>query len=170
MYLVIAEAAQGAVQAAATVGESMGWKEVAIGALSMVLMALARWASAWISSQGSDLVREELKKAQTKINENTLMGQIKADDAVFAILDRSIPLVLARLHEEVAKAGVDGKITEEEMKVIAASLWEIAKPQITGGWKDYLKESSWEDGKLVAEMALRQFFAKQKLSQVGLKV
>jgi len=150
--------------------EAGDWKSAAILMGGMILMKLFAWISGWVNGKGAEIVHERLTELQSKINQNTVAGQIQADDAIINILQNTIPLVIAELTKDVTEAMKDGKITDEEWKEIASKLWEAAKPQIVGGANDYLENSSFSDGKVVAEMVFKRFFARQKVMQQGFKV
>lgn len=118
------------------------------------LLGLLGKASPWVVSQ--------IKNLEAKVDQTGVGAQLQADNAVFDALEKAIPELIAVLPGEVSKRLEDGKITTEEWKTLAAGLWEAAKPQLEGGLHDYLKKSSFDDGKAVALMVLRRFTGKKK--------
>jgi len=155
---------------AAEVVENLGWAHVAVGLGGGLLIMLLQWAAKWLDSKGSDFVIAELRKVQAKINENSLMGQIQADDAVEAILEKCIPSVIATLDATLQKDLADGKLDKADWIGIGMKVWAAAKPQIEGGAHDYLKASSFKDAEVLAMIVAKRFFTKQKLAKDGVIV
>jgi hypothetical protein len=171
MMLVLAEVIPPAVNAVVESSTNTSdWKSAAILMGGAILMRFATWLASWINGKGAEIVHEKLSAISAQMNQNSLLGQIKADDAIIAILERAIPTVLASIPTELAEALKDGKVTAAEFQSIAAHLWAEASPQIVGGANDYLKESSFSDGKVVAEMVFKRFFAKQTAQARGFTV
>lgn len=135
--------------------------------LGVVLMQVMKWFAGWIDGKGVELVQDELKKLQTKLNENSVLGQIKADDALIEICEHALPVVINTLSEEVQKDLADGKFDSVSWQHIGAQIWQHAKEQVHGGVNDYLKSSSFEDGTKVAAMVAERFFHLQLAQKKG---
>ncbi len=148
------------------------WIAAHWGALmtGMLTAGLLKYVSNYLDTGAGTFVKEELQKLQSKINENSVMSQIAADDAVIDILEGCIPLALHELNEETQAALIDGKITASEWSLIGSKVWNHAKDQIVGGANDYLKNSSWKDGQVIAELVVKKFFTSQKMAAKGLIV
>jgi hypothetical protein len=64
--------------------------------------------------------------------------------------------VFDTLSENIKKDLQDGKFDKVNWEALGTLLWEKAKPQIIGGANDYLKNSSWGDGKVVATWVIQK--------------
>jgi hypothetical protein len=142
--------------------QTMDWKVVAFGLGGMLLMRLCQWAGKWFDDKGAEFVKAELQKLGEKLNQNSILSQIQADDACIKIVENALTVVIPTLGKEVAALLSDGKITAEERKAILATIWAEAEPQIKGGANDYLKQSSFADAKVLVELVIKRFFAKKK--------
>jgi hypothetical protein len=100
---------------------------------------------------------------QKKLNENSVLAQIKADEAVVKIMEDTIPEVVLEIADTLQKDLADGKFDKVNWADLGSRIWDKAKPQIVGGANDYLKTSSFEDGRTVAAWVVKRFFAKKQL-------
>lgn len=146
----------------------MKWELVGPILLGVAVVPIVRWIAGWISGKGVELVQEELKKLQTKLNENGVLGQIQADDALIAICEHALPEVVHDLTEDIQKALADGKIDKVEWAAIGRKVWDKVKDQVRGGTNDYLKNSSFTDGEALAAMVAKRFFSLQLAQKKGL--
>lgn len=138
--------------------------------LGILLLQALQWASKWLDGKGVDFVKAELEKLRTKMNENSILSQIQADDAVINILEACLPDVVHELGADVQQALADGKIDKADWVMIGTKVWEKAKPQIQGGANDYIKASSFSDGAAIAQIIAKRFFVKQSLAVKGVIV
>ncbi len=145
----------------------LNWQNLAILLGGVVGAKVLAWVAGWIEGHGATFVKAELDKVQTKLNENSILGQISADDAVIGILEDAIPEVLHEATTDVTTALADGKIDSVEWKDIGAKLWAKARSHIQGGANDYLLHSSFQDGTAIAAIVAKRFFIKQKLQKDG---
>jgi hypothetical protein len=150
-----------------TVTDGLGWAHIAACLGGGMFVMLLQWVAKWLDSKGSDFVIAELRKLQAKANENSVVGQIAADDAVEGILEKCIPDVIHTLDATVQQDLADGKIDKADWIGIGQKLWATAKPQVQGGVNDYLKNSSFKDAEVLAMAVAKRFFTKQKLAQAG---
>lgn len=147
-------------------GLSLGHALALAGGM-LLLMAL-QWASKWIDSKGVEFVKGELEKLRTKANENSLLGQIAADDAVINILEASLPEVLHEAGDEVQQAVATGNLKNFPWQTLAQNLWAKAKPQVEGGVHNYIAQSSFRDATVIAQQVIKRFLAKKALAQTGI--
>jgi len=167
--LVAMEASSTVVEAAPDANPDMGWwKTVALVALGGLGYKALSWISSWLKDSGKEWIAERFEKLQDLINKNSIMAQIQADEAVMKILEAAIPEVLAEIADTAKKDLQDGKFGKEDWDGLGTRLWEISKPHIYGGKNDYLKESSFEDGRVLAAMVMKKFFNKKKAKKEGL--
>jgi len=159
LFILAVEAAP-AVPAPA--GDESWWKVVAVGALGAILMRVCMWAADFLSGSGGKKMVELLGKLQEKSNENSVLAQISADDAVINIVKASIPDVLAVVGDNVKKDLKDGKFTKADWEGFGEKLWEAAKPHVISGKNDYLAASSFNDGKAIAALVAKRFFTKKE--------
>jgi len=153
-------AAEAAPTAAPDAGNTWwAWASLLLG--GVVVQRLFAWVSDWLHGKGEAFIKKELEDMRVKLNATALGGQIKADDAVIDALEAAIPELLTKLNDGLKNALLDGTIKSEEIKLLAASLWDCAKQHIQGGAFNYLKESSFADGAVVAEMVLRRWLGKK---------
>lgn len=152
-FLILADAA-----AVAT-----DWKTWALFFAGMIGMRAAAWIATWFDGKGAEWIKAELEKLQAKMNQNSVLSQIQADDACVKILESVIPLVLKDAADDVKAAVASGDFKTIPWKVIAEHAWALAEPQIKGGANDYLKQSSFADGKVLAEMVMKKYFAKKQV-------
>lgn len=150
---------------AEAVKDQSWWPVLAIAAGSMLFAKLVSWIASWLDTKGQELVKKELAELHTKINATGVGAQIQADDALFNALEAAIPDVFATLSKDLQAALLDAKLSKEEVFKFAGDLWAAAKPHIEGGAHDYLKNSSFSDGRQVAEMILRRWIAKRQLAK-----
>jgi len=143
------------------------WQSVALILGGLVGAKVFAWFASWIDGKGAAFIKDELTKLQEKLNQNSVLSQIHADDAVIGILEDTIPDVLHEATDDIKAALADGKIDAVEWKDIGAKLWGKAKDHIQGGANDYLKNSSFEDGAAIAAIVAKRFFVKQKLQKDG---
>lgn len=141
---------------------SLGWAHLALGLGGMLVMRLLQWGAKWFDDKGAEFVKAELVKLQEKLNQNSILSQIQADDACVKIVENAVMVVVPTLTQQTQAALADGKITAEERKAILEKVWAEAEPQIKGGANDYLKQSSFADAKVLVELVIRRFFAKKK--------
>lgn len=146
------------------------WHWVALILVGTVARPVVEWLSGWIDGKGAKFVKDELTKVQAKLNENTLLGQIHADDAVIGVLQSVIPEVLHDLTEATKTAIQNGQLHTVDWKAMGVQIWDKAKPQIVAGEHDYLEHSSFEDGATIAAVIAERFFKTQKAQKDGLLV
>jgi hypothetical protein len=146
------------------------WQGVALILGGVVGAKIIGFIADWLNGKGAEFVHEKLENLQTKLNENSILSQISADDAVIDILEQAIPDVLHEATDDVRAALADGKIDSVEWKDIGAKLWAKSKDHIQGGANDYLKSSSFADGAAIAAIVAQRFFKKQKAQKDGLIV
>lgn len=144
-----------------------GWQAIGTFLTGVVLMKLAAWFADWFTGKGAELVQENLADLQDKLNQNAVLSQVTADDAVIDALEQAIPEALAEFPQALKTALADGKLSGDDIKAIATAMWAKAEPQIRGGVSDYLKTSSFKDGKTVAELVIRRWFAKKQLDKAA---
>lgn len=168
LALLAAEVVPVVAPAVEPVAEDILTKHSVIGfLLALVVYPVLQWLKSWIDNKGAQVVVDELKKVQAKINENSLVGQIAADDALFAIVENAIPEVIHELSDTLKNDLKDGKLNAVDWKDFAARVWAKIEPQVKGGANDYLKQSSFADGKVLAELVIKRFFSKQKAAAAG---
>jgi len=143
-------------------GLGVTWKEAGLVLGGMLLMRLVGWLSEWINGKGQKFIDERLVKLQEKLNSNEVLAQIAADDAVVNIVREAIPEVMAELAATVKKDLADGHFDKVDWDSIGARLWEKVRPHVEGGKADYLKNSSFSDGKVLATYVAKKFFNKKK--------
>lgn len=161
---LLAEEAAAAVPAAdgGIFGTGVSWKEAGLVLGGMLLMRALGWVAEWINGKGQKFVEERLTKLQEKLNSNEVLAQIAADDAVINIVKDAIPEVFAELSDTVKKDLADGKFDKVSWDDIGTRLWQKVKPHVEGGKSDYLKNSSFSDGKVLATYVAKKFFSKKK--------
>ena len=133
-----------------------------------LLTRVGTFIADWFSGKGAELVGEKLNAFGEKLNQNALLGQIQADDAVIKILEKAVPDVMAELAENLRTDLKDGKLDAQNWENIAQELWKKAEPQIKGGAMDYLKHSSFGDGKVIAAEVFKRMVNKKKAEAAGL--
>lgn len=146
------------------------WQNVALLLSGAIGIQFFSFIAEWLNTKGSEFVHDELEKLREKLNSNSILGQIAADDAVIDILESAIPDVLHEATDDVRTALADGKIDSVEWKDIGNKLWSKTKDHIQGGTHDYLEASSFEDGVAIATKVAKQFFTTQKAQADGLIV
>ena len=146
------------------------WQNIALLLGGVVGAKVIAYLASWVDGKGLELVRTELEKLRSKMNEQSILSQISADDAVIDILESTIPDVIHEAGIGVTDALADGKIDAVEWKSIGAKLWDKSKAHIQGGANDYLKNSSFQDGAAIAEVVAKRYFVKQKLQKDGVIV
>lgn len=167
MLLVAPVAALAAEAAVETVSDGgglfsgLGWKEACIFILGMLGMQLAKWVAAWADGKGQAFIQERLAKFEERLNANELLGQLACDDALFKIVEDSIPELFTELSETVKQDLKDGKFDSAEWKKFASDLWERVKPHVEGGKNDYLKNSSFKDGQALVQWVVQKWIAKK---------
>jgi hypothetical protein len=148
-------------------GHLLTWQNIAILLGGVVGTKIVAYLAGWVDGHAEVFVKKELEQLRAKMNENSVLGQIGADDAVVDILEAAIPEVLHEATTDIAAALADGKIDAVEWKDIGAKLWAKAKDHIQGGKNDYLANSSFDDGAAIASIVAKRFFIKQKLQKDG---
>jgi hypothetical protein len=147
---------------------TIDWTSLITGVLAGgVLIKLAAFIATWMNDKGVQIVEAKLNDFGTKLNQNQLMGQIQADDAVVKILKDTLPIVVSKLTADVQADLVAGKMDGAAFKALISDVWAAAKPQITGGAMDYLQHSSFSDGLIVTENVVQHFVGTQKLNTAG---
>ena len=136
--------------------------------IGMLVMKALSWISSWFDSKGQGWIDERLTKIQDKANENSILSQVKADDAIFDIMRQSIPEVVNELTDTVKADLKDGKLDKVNWEDIGARLWSRVKPHVVGGKNDYLANSSFSDGKVAATWVASKIFNKEKAKKDGL--
>lgn len=137
--------------------------------LGVVALAILRWVSGWLTGEkAAAFVKDELEKLRTKINENSVLSQLHCDDACIDILESVIPEVLSEVNDATQQALAAGNLSAVDWAALAKQAWAKAKPQITGGANDYLKNSSFGDGEVLAQMVIQRFFKTQVAQAKGL--
>lgn len=154
----------------AAVPEWLNWQNAGLLLSGIVLTKIVGWLADWMEGKGQQWVHDRLEALQAKLNENSLLGQIQADDACTKIVENSIPLLFDELSETLKNDLKDGKLDKVEWQYIGGRLWEKVKPQIEGGKNDYLKNSSFADGKALAAWVAERWFKKQKAVKAGVVV
>lgn len=132
-----------------------------------VLLKGVQWVLGWLDGKGREWIAERFSKLEERLDQNSVMAQIQADNAVIDILKNSIPEVLLEIGETLQKDLQDGKLDGVDWDGIGERLWERAKPHIVGGKNNYLQHSSFSsDGKAVATMVVEKFFKTKKVEGV----
>jgi len=149
-------------------GSDSTWKAAALAFGGMLLMKLFSWLSSWINGKGKDWVNERFQSLQEKMNANTLLAQIQADDAMVKILEATIPEIVLEISETAQGDLKDGRFDVVDWMGLGKRLWERVKPQVEGGAHDYLKASSFQDGVVLSGWVLQRFFKRQAAAQKGL--
>lgn len=144
------------------------WKTGALALGGMILMKFFSWISSWINGKGKDWVNERFQSLQEKMNANTLLAQIQADDAMVKILEATIPEIVLEISETAQGDLKDGRFDVVDWMGLGKRLWERVKPQVEGGAHDYLKASSFQDGVVLSGWVLQRFFKRQAAAQKGL--
>jgi hypothetical protein len=166
-FTILAAAAETTTEVVKTtdVGTNAGWVWALIGVVGAQVIG---WVASWLNGKGKTWFSDEFTKLQAKLNEVSVLSQVKADDAVLKILADAIPDVLVELTDTAKRDLRDGKFDKIEWDGIGKRLWEKAKPHIEGGKNDYLANSSFADGQAVARMVIEKFFNKQQAATEGL--
>ena len=146
------------------------WQFLALVLTGAVGAGAVKWVAGWLEGKGANWVKAELDAVQKKMNENSILGQISADDAAINILKQVIPLAIHNASDDLQTRIASGKLTSGDIKQIATDVWTHAEDQIRGGVNDYLKNSSFQDGQVLAETVVKRFFANQSAVQQGLIV
>lgn len=146
--------------------ETFSWKTIATFLLGIVGAKLGGWVADFLGGRAKEYIGDKIAALQEKLNENSLLGQIEADDAITRILEDAIPTVFDTLSENVKKDLADGKFDKIEWSGIGAKLWDEVKDQIVGGKNDYLANSSFDDGKAIATWVIQNWFKKKKTEAV----
>ena len=144
------------------------WKTGALALGGMVLMKFFSWISSWMDGKGKDWINDRFQTLQAKLNSNTLLAQIQADDAMVKILEAAIPEIVLEISETSQGDLKDGRFDVVDWMGIGKRLWERVKPQVEGGAHDYLKASSFQDGVVLATWVAQRFFKRQAAAQKGL--
>lgn len=163
----VAAIAAEAAPAAGGVTDAVTKEGVIAFLIGVVGVGIVKWLAGWINGKGVELVQAELKKLQEKLNENSVLSQIQADDALIEIAEHAIPEVLAEITDTLKNDLKDGKLDKVDWADLGKRLWAKIEPQVRGGVNDYLKTSSFQDGQTLAAMVLKRFFAHQKASAEG---
>ncbi len=143
------------------------WHAILVGgALAMFL----NWLASWLDGKGAVFIHNELEQLRTKMNENSLLSQIHADDALVDILEATIPVVLHDFDDTMHQTLAQGNIGAVNWINFGKKLWNEVLPQVKGGVNDYLKNSSFSDGEALAAYIAKRFFVTQKMSAKGLIV
>lgn len=127
------------------------------------LLKAVQWVAGWMDGKGKEWIAERFAKLEERLDQNSVLAQIQADNAVLDIIKDCIPEVMLELNETIQKDLQDGKFDRMDWDGIGARVWERAKPHIVGGKHDYLKNSSFNDGKVVAAMVVAKFFKAKKV-------
>ena len=167
MMILLAEAAAAVVTTPAPESPAFSIYTLAALLFGIVAKHFAGWVADFVNGKGAEFVSAKIDAMQTKLNENSLLGQIAADDAVTAILTDAIPTVIARLTETAKNDLKDGKFDKVDWDGIGTQLWDEVKDQIVAGKNDYLAQSSFDDGKAIASWVIQNFFKKKKLAAEG---
>ena len=131
-----------------------------------VLLKAVQWVAGWLDGKGKEWIADKFGKLEERLDQNSVLSQIQADNAVLDIIKNSLPEVILELGETVQKDLQDGKFDKVDWEGIGGRLWERTKPHIVGGKNDYLKNSSFEDGKAVAAMIAEKFFKAKKAEEI----
>lgn len=113
-------------------------------------------------------IKKELEKLRAEIHANSLVGQLKADDAIINILEATIPEVLHDAGTELQEAVLNGTLGSVDWTEFGKTLWAKVEPQIVGGANDYLKNSSFQDEEALVQMVIGRFFKGQAMAAKGL--
>jgi hypothetical protein len=149
-------------------GFEINWQVVALFLAGGVGFKIVKWASQWLDTKGVEFVTKELQQLQKKLNENSMLGQTQADDALIGIAEHALPEVMHELSSTLQKDLADGRIDTADWKDIGKRIWVKIEPQVRGGANDYLKNSSFQDGEALATMVAKRFFALQSAQKKGL--
>lgn len=131
-----------------------------------VLLKAVQWVAGWFDGKGKEWIAERFAKLEERLDQNSVLSQIQADNAVLEIIKNCIPEVILELGENIKNDLKDGKFDKVDWDGIGARLWERAKPHIVGGKNDYLKNSSFSDGKAVAALVVSKFFKAKKVEEI----
>jgi len=169
LFFLAAEAATKVPEIVPPEAADPSWLKLALASvLGMMLMKSISWAAGWFDGKGKKWVDDGLQKMNDKINENSLMAQVQADDALFSIVRESVPEIIDELVD-TAKADLkDGKLDKVDWEDIGSRLWARVKPQVIGGKNDYLANSSYSDGAVMAKAIAKKVFHKTKAKKEGL--
>jgi hypothetical protein len=164
LFVVVFAAVGLSAQEAAPAVESTGfdWKTVATFLFGVVGMKVVSYLADLLNGKGAEYVSAKLEALQEKLNENSLLGQIQADDAITRILEDAIPTIFDTLTETAKQDLADGKFDKADWSGIGAKLWDEVKDHIVGGKNDYLENSSFNDGKAIAMWVIQNWFKKKK--------
>ncbi len=143
------------------------WHTLLLGGMGAMVVG---WAAKWLDGKGSVFVREELEKIKSRLNENSVLSQISADDALINILEDTIPVVLHDFDDTVHQTLAQGNLGLIDWKDFGIRVWNECKAHVIGGTNDYLKNSSFSDGEKLAAIIAKRFFVTQKMSSKGLIV
>jgi hypothetical protein len=164
MFPMLAEAVNSATTVTSSAAESTGVLQLIVSFLmGGVLLKALQWVAGWMEGKGKEWVAERFSKLEERLDQNSVLAQIQADNAVLDIIKNCIPEALLELTETAQKDLQDGKFDKVDWDGIGARVWERAKPHIVGGKHDYLKTSSFNDGKVVAAMVVSRFFKAKKV-------
>jgi len=167
-YMLLAQTAGDAVTTVSETDGGSWWKNVGIFLMGVIAAKIAGWLAAWSEGKGKAWVDEKITMLQGKINENSVLSQIAADDAVMKIMREALPEVITEIGATAQKDLKDGKFDKVDWDGIGKRLWEKTKPIIVAGKNDYLEQSSFEDGKAVARMIAQKFFKTKDAEEKGL--
>lgn len=163
----LAEASTAASEVAkevASTSVSLDWKAVLWGLVGAAVLRGIQWLADFATKGGQKKLIDLLAEALKKSNDTAIGSQIQADDAIVKTLENMIPVVLDTLSENLKNDLKNGKIDKDQWERIYALTWAKAKPVIVGGTNDYLKNSSWNDGLVVAKFVWEKWIAKKKES------
>lgn len=142
------------------------WHALVSGAAGLAVIS---WLSSYLTgAKAVAFVHEKIDQLTKKINENSILSQIHADDAVTSILESVLMEVLHDADDEIKTAIASGDISSINWKQFGQDVWAKAQLQIKGGANDYLKSSSFQDGAAIAAMIAERFFKKQAVQNAGL--
>ncbi len=136
--------------------------------LGVILVPLLKWGTTWLDGKGVSLLKTELEKLKEKSNATTVLSQIAADDAIIEIVEAAIPEVVFELSSEIQAHISNGKLEAINWNDFGERLWKKIEPQIKGGANDYLKNSSFTDGKALVMMIAQRFFKTEQVQKRGL--
>lgn len=159
IYLMLAmEATTTVVTEMPEAGDASTWKLIAVGLFGALLAKVVSWVASWFDGKGAQFVQARLAKFEEKVDATSVGAQIQADNALFDIAQKAIPEVMSTLSETVKKDLADGKFDKVEWQDIGSKLWDATKDQIQGGVNDYVKHSSFEDGKVAMAWIAKKLF------------
>lgn len=124
----------------------------------------------WADSKGIQFLIAEMEKLRALSNSNSVLSQLQCDDALIDLCEQIIPESIHEADDAVKTALAAGDIHKVDWTALGKDIWGKAKGHVEGGANDYLKNSSFKDGEVLAAMIAKRFFVTQKVASQGLIV